>query len=126
MSKLQRIDKNRSFFIDGYFFKDGLSEPIKGKDLRIEDKSKEILDFLQSGANNFLAEIEETLQSMCQMKDGSGALLTCWPHIDKFYEMLKATNDSSETLNLIKEKTLDWKESGVNEVYLSGYERSKK
>lgn len=120
MAKYKHIDKNKKFFIYGYVDKGGFLDIVEGCSIEIK-KAKVIVEFLNSEKNPYSKEIEETLQSMSEMKDGSGALLTGFLDIDKFYKMLVNIDNENEIIRDIKTQSLDWKNKGSNIVMFDGF-----
>jgi hypothetical protein len=134
-SNFGNINKKKDFYISGFHYIDGVSEPIeKAKEITIL-QTKEFLNYLEN--SSYKKQLLSNLQSMTQKEDGS--LLTTWfDNINDFYNFieqgLKCENIYLEyegyeeypkvlipIFKELKEQTIKWKEYGVNEVYLEGY-----
>lgn len=114
------IDKNKKFWLYGCVNKDECTETAAIYSIELK-KAKDFLTFLNSNKNPYAKEIEESLESISEMKDGSGELLTGYLDVDKFYKMLDVGCGKNCVIDEIKSQAKNWKEKGVNMILFDGF-----
>lgn len=121
MAKFTDIDLNRRAEIVPRKDIKGFSDFVEGceaVEIPAEDAAA-FIDFISQ--SKFSAAIENDLQSVSEMADGSGALLSSWMSIADFREMIK---DYDQDIADLSEK---WQSLGANEIEINGFvKRTKK
>lgn len=115
MAKFTDIDLNRRAEIVPRKETKGFSDFVEGCEaieIPVEATAK-FIEFISQ--SKFSVAIENDLQSVSAMTDGSGALLSSWMNIADFREMVVGYDQA------IADLTEKWQSLGVNEVEINGF-----
>lgn len=115
MAKFTDIDLNRRVEIVPRKEIKGFSDFVEGCEaieISVETTAK-FIEFISQ--SRFSAAIENDLQSVSEMADGSGALLSSWMNIADFREMIAGYDPTIANL------TEQWQSLGANEIEVNGF-----
>jgi len=113
MAKFTDIDMGRSASIRALKNVNAFSDTVHGCEEVLIEATADFIDFIS--LSKFSDAIENNLQSVSEMNDGSGVFLSSWMNIADFREMISGYDQE------LVDMTEKWQSLGANEVQIDGF-----